>query len=1217
MLKYIFSALLIAAVWGATHWFELEMWMGIAATCAILFVLISVVMYRVWRARRSAKEIERALRAQGDAQAAMARPALKGQVDAMQDEFQKAVAALKASNVGGRGKTALYAMPWYMIIGPPGAGKSTALANSGLRFPYLSDHGRGGAVRGVGGTRNCDWWMTNRGVILDTAGRYTSQEEDRDEWFSFLELLRRTRSHQPINGIIVAISIADLLESSREQITSMAKGIRARVDELMVRLDVIEPVYVLFTKCDLLAGFVETFEELEAQERHQIWGFTCPLTGTRTDPAVRFVSHFDRLTETLERRTLRRMGQERRPAARSKIHAFPQHFASLRAPAAMFLGELFAQSVYHDNPLMRGVYFTSGTQEGSPIDRITSSVAEAFGLHPSSAAATGPIEARSYFLGQVFERVIFPDRKVASRSTRRTTVRRWMQFGIAAGILLLSLGMTVFPVRSFRENRNLISTANQALATLIGHYRDEASVKPVPPETLRPLAAVDGTLAQYQADGVPMSLQFGMYEGDTLAPALRNLFMAVTRKELAEPTLAAARDELRAFVGRHWSGSSSPPHDEFRKHADTLRMVLLLSWTDKDRGPGLDDAQQAWLAKRLAAYWAQAYAAAGIEAGDDRILGFAQRYAAILAGDPTWALERDEDLVRNARTVLQRTDRVSAMLAQLVQSVNEETQDLGLRDFVAPSAIQNGNRRVQGAFTQQGWIRVRKQLDEPLQGMSSEAWVLGRSGGAEALQAEELDELRSRYFELYIQEWDQLIGSIYVQSPQNYVDALTMMQDLTRGPTPSFAALLQHLAHHTRLTSGDEQKDALVEGAKAVAGKVAKKKLKKGPRGAADQAGRMLQGGSHDRLLDVEDVEEAFADLVRFGVPPIPPPAVEGAPPPPPEAVALDVYQEQLTYLRDALQARIEDPNEQEALATRAKAARARVKSLLAEQNVKWRPRLETLLWPPIEAIWALAGQSAVADLENTWCQNVVTPLATKLLPRYPFRPDGYDVTLEEFSAFFAPGEGALWQFYQAALAAKVPQEGDRFTVAEQGEASRTQIHPGLVGFLNSARDIGVAAFPSGAQPKTEFDVQIGGTPNISETTFTVDGVSVSYRNGPESWQRLQWPGEGDKAGASIRARGFGINGFVEQEGPWGLFRLFELGTVAGDSKGRVFTVRWNLTDQGAGTIAIKIRPTRRDTPFFGVSDRGGGFLALFRSEQLVAPRSVVVGGPACATGAQ
>ncbi|XQF94196.1 hypothetical protein ACOBV9_18305 (plasmid) [Pseudoalteromonas espejiana] len=70
----------------------------------------------------------------------------------------------------------IYQLPWYIMIGPPGAGKTTVIHNSGLDYP-LKDKLGVDLVHGVGGTRNCDWWFTNKAVLIDTAGRYTTQKQ--------------------------------------------------------------------------------------------------------------------------------------------------------------------------------------------------------------------------------------------------------------------------------------------------------------------------------------------------------------------------------------------------------------------------------------------------------------------------------------------------------------------------------------------------------------------------------------------------------------------------------------------------------------------------------------------------------------------------------------------------------------------------------------------------------------------------------------------------------------------------------------------------------------------------------------------------------------------------------------------------------------------------------------------------------------------------------
>jgi type VI secretion system protein ImpL len=137
------------------------------------------------------------------------------ELSAMNERFREALSTLKGMRFSSRfGKRSLYQLPWYIIIGPPGSGKTTALVNSGLEFPLAKSHGKQ-ALGGIGGTRNCDWWFTNEAVLIDTAGRYTTQDShrvvDNNAWKAFLTLLKKYRRRRPINGALVAISLQDLM----------------------------------------------------------------------------------------------------------------------------------------------------------------------------------------------------------------------------------------------------------------------------------------------------------------------------------------------------------------------------------------------------------------------------------------------------------------------------------------------------------------------------------------------------------------------------------------------------------------------------------------------------------------------------------------------------------------------------------------------------------------------------------------------------------------------------------------------------------------------------------------------------------------------------------------------------------------------------------------------------------------------------------------------
>jgi type VI secretion system protein ImpL len=487
--------------------------------------------------------------------------------------FEEAVEVLKKSK-GKKGSLNLYELPWYIIIGPPGSGKTTALVNSGLDFPLADRFGKE-ALRGVGGTRNCDWWFTEDAILLDTAGRYTTQDSDSDvdrsAWDGFLGLLKKYRKRRPINGVLVAISLADLMTQSESDRIAHARAIKSRIQELDNYFGIQFPVYVVLTKCDLVAGFTEFFDDLGRVEREQILGttFSFDESSSPSGAVDRFGAEFDAILERLGSRVLWRLSGERDIRRRSAIYGFPRQLASLKEPITAFLGDVFRGSRFEQAPMLRGIYFTSGTQEGTPIDRLMNTVARTFGLDEQMLPAHGG-QGRSYFITSLFKNVVFVESEIAGTNRRLEAQRAWLQRAAYAGSLALTALIIVGWIVSYINNKALINEA-AAATQVAAQALDDTPLDNFDPLVVLPAldAARDipGGSADAEKNGRMMS-RLGLYQGNKLGRQADSAYRRVLVEVLMPRLILRMEDQLRG-------GGDSP---DFQYEA--LKAYLMLDSQD-------------------------------------------------------------------------------------------------------------------------------------------------------------------------------------------------------------------------------------------------------------------------------------------------------------------------------------------------------------------------------------------------------------------------------------------------------------------------------------------------------------------------------------------------------------------------------------------------------------------------------------------------------------
>ena len=774
-------------------------WMRAAIIGAILLLYALYWLYRLWQALRNNDDLLARFLSFGKDTGKDETG--REEVKTVTATVNRALAQLKGLRGRGglrrlfEGKRYLYELPWYMIVGNSGAGKTTALLSAGLQFPLARQMGHASkrvAFESEGGTPHCDWWFTNEAVLIDTAGRYTKQDSnpatDRVEWRGFLGLLSKHRTRAPLNGVIVALNAAELLTMTEMERAEHASMVRDRLAELRQELGIRFPVYVVITKMDLLRGFSEYFQSLTSEGRTQTWGFTLPFHGMKNTRAaaqdreslcaqveVELALLKDRLAAGLRSRLNEEFDADRR----KRLFALPQELAGLAVPLVPMLDEIFLASRFDRTQLhdtLRGVYFTSGAQThidlpadpGTLLQRLQRSL----GLSPSpnsqgagDAVLAGNVPGRGqqgFFIQDLLTKVIIPEAHLVRPNLRwefRFRLLRLMGHALPVVIFLWLAGALAV---SFGNNRQYLSTVGQRAEALAGQVRALlASFKPAGvPDVLNGARELPG-YSGLDIDNPPGSFLYGLY---TVPPILAAT--SETYAQLQDHTL------LPTILRRMETVLTQSMKDGDAKTAyETLRVYKLLHDKDRYIKGGARDVRN-WVLKD----WERADGAAAF-GGRASMVG---HVTSLFSGDrpvrsaslPNEALVRAVQDFLNSNTSTQRVyERAKA--AMLPEAPQEFTLVRAVGPQVGAVFSRAGGlpleKGVPGLFTYDGYHDVfSKRLPEFVgQALDDDAWVMGRGAStlldaaARKLQSDPLlDDIRRQYLTEYAQHWEAFLESI-------------------------------------------------------------------------------------------------------------------------------------------------------------------------------------------------------------------------------------------------------------------------------------------------------------------------------------------------------------------------------------------------------------------------------------------------------------------------
>ncbi len=1218
MWLWIVSAIFLILIWGA--WFILQppegmpgpeffpTWVAILITAVVILLLVGLVLYRRIRAARAARALEKAIAQQAQDQVLQSKPEDRAEIQALQRQMLDGIKSLKASRLGeGKGINALYSLPWYAIVGPPAAGKTTALRHSGLSFPYLDPDGSG--VRGVGGTRNCDWWFTNEAILLDTAGRYTTEQDDHEEWMAFLRTLREHRKHKPLNGVLVAVSVSDLIDASEDEIEQIADRVRDRIDEMQEQLKMILPVYVLFTKCDLVAGFVEFFGDYKRSQRGQAWGATFAMKLDKSDPGALFDGEFDLLVEQLHKRTVKRMVSER-PTRRQKekIYQFPLEFAAIKRNLADFMAAAFRpapppahkKALKIPTPILRGFYFTSGTQEGKPLDRVVGAMGRAFGLRPVDQDDAVAGESKSFFLTDVFRQIVFPDQDIAARTEDEIRRVRLQRFLIALGALVFTSILAIPAVFSYMNNQELIAETKR-ISDGAAHidWNDGRSSAPKV-DQLDTLRAHIEKLDQWNDDGPPITYLWMMYQGETLFEPALEQYIDSLRQGFIMPAKEQLEERLKKATGAKYL-------DEY----EALKTYLLLN------DPLHLVTYDQWQTGRLTQVWAASLRSNTPNVSErelrNKLVTHVSYYVQLLRRGLVKGEPLDEALIASTRDILTRVGPsqryydqfVTILIDERIDEAGPNTPDnlkyppITLNDLFKdrPDALtklsskskkRDGKyQKIRGPYTAPGHRAVLDSLKNGYAILEREKWVVPLTSeetqqGDKIKQA--LERVRQDYDNQYIREWTEFFRDLEVAVPTNNVESIEEFRVLSTPDWP-YWRLLRALRDNTQFDLVAQKAAA----AGADSGVV--DQLKRRVRRKIDT--KLRTQGAADALTSIglgegkrkDPVPEKFKRMVRFGFPEA---VKEGEPPPP---SGLSHYVSQLEQLAGEMTIIEEGPTTTDPTkATELFEGAVRdTESKILTLDRFGQDLMRDLLMNPLRQSYRAMVASAGGAASGLWEVEVWPPYRDGLKNRYPFNSAARrDASFEDTVAFFAPGEGILWGFYGNYLKSFHKQVGHKFVPATSlagtpRPARRyTPFNPNMYACLERAHEITDALFAQG-QPGVKFRMNLTTvSPIVSEIEFELDGQKRLYRNEREFWHSFTWPGpDMPLAGAAITIRGAGgLNEEIRREGPWGMWRLLEAGRhTAVKDNDKTFTVEWQMSAPPV-VVKMQMKPTRSNHPF-------------------------------------
>lgn len=1180
--------ILVALIWLLGPWAGLKsIESRFAWIFAVMLLWVTSLLAGQLLANKAGGLIKKMLQTQADDAVMNASADKRAEVTLLRQRLLGAIDTLKTSRLGkARGNAALYELPWYMIIGHPAAGKSSAILQSGLTFPFSGE----GGIQGVGGTRNCDWFFSTEGVLLDTAGRYATQSEDRSEWVSFLKLLKRYRSKAPVNGILVAISLPELAQHNSESFTLYARQIRERIHEIEDNFGLQVPIYLILTKLDLLGGFCQFFEDDNNDAlRNKVWGATFPAEqGQGFDATIATGQQFDCLYRGLVQIGEEKLAQYRGAESRPAYFAFPIEFHGLRDAVVKFVRLLHEEDPYHAKPLLRGFYFTSALQEGVPRIAAASRISSQFNLDRTGLKVPQGVASYGYFLRDLFREVIFHDQHLVCRQTKPAAGRLRLA-GMLSGLSLLA---TIAGIWTWSY------IGNQKLIAQVGHEYHQAQLQSKSAQIYERLKALDKLqqrieqLQAFKNNGHPWQIGLGLYQGGKLEANLRKEYFAGIREIMLTPVKQSLESTLMQLAKQRLIPAAKLPsavkandHDKktapvipqqkprmqrsvpgkrlptidvsvwhIPQRATASRQTNTIQAPDANQAIKLDQGynalktylmlheqnkmDEAHLADQLPRHWRNWLESNRGEYRQEEIMALAERLVAFYVNQikaPDLPLiENNTQIVSGAREILRGSiTQLSAeerAYGEIKARANAKFAPLTVARILNNQNmdIVAGSQMVAGAFTREALDSyIRGAIEDACKGeIKGEDWVLASSISGGLGRAGDIDKSRAQLLALYkaeyANEWKKFLQGVAIRDFTDLNSSVNAISKLADQNNSPTKQLLIRAAYETAWDNPSE----------------VSRKIEHAKQSMLERTTEFLKGT--DSLKNESGPEYGIVGAQFSGITNLVHGKGNGAP--------IDGYFAHLEKLKLKLAKLASSDATGEQLRATVQATLNGSNSelsetlnyvdgtLLSNSNQETREIVRPLLTRPlIQAYSAMLGPLE-NEINQAWQREVYGQWKT-LSGKYPFSDTGMEAPMSDINKFIKPNDGTIDKFVSKYLNGLIVKKGDKFT-------PRTWANLGLhfnPAFLSSIERLSsISSVQLSESDNARLELQPVPTPGLSEILLEIDGQDMRYRNGPQPWQTFTWPGTGKQQGARLQVVAFNGESITvsNQQGRMGLVRL-------------------------------------------------------------------------------